>query len=287
MFDFSQTISWWTEDTTALAWRILWAFVAFAFILFVAKFVAAGAQRLGQAASKSIAIGNLFAMLVRVIAALLALYVALRIFGLDSAAWSVLAGAGVAGIVIGFALQDIAANFISGVVLAIQRPFRVGHLVETNDTYGVVKKIYMRSTEIQTLDGQLVHIPNKNILLQKVSDYNYIPYRRVDLTIGVGYNADLDKVKKVTLETIKSLDLSDEKRAVELYFTEFAASSINFDIRFWTKFQTEPNYLEARSQAVMEIHKAYAKHNIEIPYPITTVFDAGTTKSRAASATQA
>ena len=252
-------------------WLFLIAFAAFVVIAIIAHYVAAGLQAISQRATHSPAIGNLVGMLVRVVAYVIALFVALRIMRLDGVAYSLLAGAGVVGIVLGFALQDIAANFISGIILSIQRPFRIGHLIYTNEIYGIVRKIHLRSTEIKTLDGQLVHIPNKSILLETVTDYNYIPFRRVDLTIGVGYDADLELVKQVTLEVVAGLESCVSDHPVELFFTEFADSSINFEVRFWTNFANETDYLAARSEAVMAIKSAYVEHDIEIPYPITTV----------------
>jgi small-conductance mechanosensitive channel len=260
-------------DVSTQLIRIAIAVAAFVVIVIVAKYASAGVQKFGERVSHSPAIGNLFATLLRVIAFVVALFVALRVLQLDGVAFSLLAGAGVVGIVIGFALQDIAANFISGIILAIQRPFRVGHLIETNDVYGIVRRINLRSTEVRTLDGQLVHIPNKNVLLNVVVDYNYIPFRRVDLDIGVSYGSDLAKVQKITCKTVQSLELCDKERPVELFFREFGNSAIIFEVRFWTAFENEVDFLEARSQAVMAIQKAYQKHAIEIPYPITTVLE--------------
>lgn len=264
---------WLNEGASQQALRVIWGLVVFGIVLFVAKYIGGAVSKVGTKVSRSPAIGNLFGMLVQVVAFFLALFILLKIVGLDGAAMSVLAGAGVVGIIIGFSLQDIAANFIAGIILAIQRPFRVGHLVNTNEVYGIVKRIRLRSTELQTLDGQLVHIPNKNILLDVVSDYNYIPFRRVDLDIGVSYTSDLEKVQRVTVETIQQLKSCDKEHPVKVYFTEFAASSINFNLQFWTAFADEPDYLEARSEAVMAIQKAFAEASIEIPYPITTVLE--------------
>lgn len=247
------------------------ALLAIALVVFLAGFVAKFASKVSTTASKSKAIGDLSSMLIKVIAWAIALFVALKIMQWDAAALSILAGAGVIGIVVGFALQDIAANFIAGIILAIQRPFRVGHLIETNDMYGVVKKIHLRSTELETLDGQLVHIPNKSILLETVTDYNYIPYRRVELTVGVAYATDLEEAKRIALEAITQIDESIDDKPIDLYYSEFADSSINFEVRFWSQFKNEVDYLSARSQAIVAIQKAFKENGIEIPFPIRTI----------------
>ena len=260
-----------------VAWRTVVAFAIVGLSYVIGKLIADVAQRVGQNVSRSAAIGNLWSMIVKVAVTVLAIVFILKVYGLDGVAYSVLAGAGVAGVIIGFSLQEVAANFVSGIVLAIQRPFRVGHLIESNEVYGIVRAIHMRSTEVETLDGQLVHIPNKNVLLDVVTDYNYIPFRRVELTVGVSYKADLATVKQVTLAAINALDVTDTKRDVDLSFTEFSDSSIDFVVRFWTAFTREVDYLEARSQAVMAIQTAFARESIEIPYPITTVYDGDAT----------
>ncbi len=256
-----------------VAWRTVVAIIVIGLAYVIGKSLSHVAQTMGERLSRSAAIGNLWSMMIKVIVVVLAIVLVLRVYGLDGVAYSVLAGAGVAGIIIGFSLQEVAANFVSGMVLAIQRPFRVGHLIESNQVYGVVRAIHMRSTEVETLDGQLVHIPNKSVLLDVVTDYNYIPFRRVELTIGVTYGADLTQVKDVALAAVEQLDIVASDRPIDLYYTEFADSSINFDIRFWTPFRKEIDYLEARSQAVIAIQRAFADEAIEIPYPITTVFD--------------
>ena len=266
-------VEWWSNGAVQACVRFLLSAVAAIAIVYRARFVADGLARVSERISHSPAIGNLVGKLARVVAFFVALYVFLKIIGLDDAALSVLAGAGVAGIVIGFALQDIAANFLAGIILAIQRPFRVGHLVEISDVYGVVKKIHMRSNEVQKLDGQLAHIPNKTVLLGVVSDYNYIPFRRVDLTIGVTYGEDLQTVQTVAIDAIRQLDCCDVERPVEVFFTDFGDSSINFSLRFWTAYQHETDFLLARSEAIKAIQQAFAREHIEIPFPITTVYD--------------
>lgn len=258
-------------DWAAVSARALVIFITIIAIIFATRFIARAAQRTGEKLSNNIAIGNLADTLVKVIAWVVGVFLVLRILNLEGIAYSVLAGAGVAGIVIGFALQDIAANFVAGIILAIQRPFRVGHLIHTSEEYGIVKQIHLRSTELETLDGQLVHIPNKSILLNSVTNYNYIPYRRVEITVGVGYSADLQHASKIAIQAVKAIECCEKNRPIDLYYDQFSNSSIDFTIRFWTRFKNEIDFLAARSAAIIAIQQAYKKHGIEIPYPITTI----------------
>jgi len=202
---------------------------------------------------------------------LVGLIVALNVLELGGAATSLLAGAGVVGIAIGFAFQDIAANFIAGVFIAFQKPMRVGDLVETNEFYGKVQKISLRMTEIETLQGQRVFIPNKDIILNPLTEYNALRDRRIDLDVGVSYDDDLEKAQKLAIDAVKKLDSTNPDKPVDLYYSEFGDSSINFTIRFWTDFRNETDYLGARSNAVIAIKKAFDKEGISIPFPITTL----------------
>ena len=197
--------------------------------------------------------------------------VALNILDLGGAATSLLAGAGVVGIAIGFAFQDIAANFIAGVFIAFQKPMKVGDLVETNEYYGRVKKISLRMTEIETLQGQRVYIPNKDIILNPLVEFNALKDRRIDMNVGVGYNDDLEEAQKLAIDAVSKLDSTNLDKPIDLYYTEFGDSSINFTIRFWTNFKDEIDYLGARSNAIIAIKKSFDKQGVSIPFPITTL----------------
>ena len=172
---------------------------------------------------------------------------------------------------LGFAFQDIASNFIAGITLAFQKQFNVGDLVEVNDIFGTVMRIDLRTTTVRTLNGQMVSIPNKDVFLNAVTDYSQLGRRRIELVVGVSYGEDLEKVKDVSLKAIKDLKISLDKEPIDLYFEEFSDSSINFVLRFWTEFKKQPDYLEARSQAIIAIKQAFDREGIVIPFPITTL----------------
>ncbi|XYI03508.1 mechanosensitive ion channel family protein [Sorangium sp. So ce1128] len=134
---------------------------------------------------------------------------AFSILNLEKAATSLLAGAGIVGLALGFAFQDLAANFIAGVYLAVRFPFREGDLIETNDTLGIAERIRIRSTTIRTLEGQAVMIPNKEIFTTKLINDSETGARRVDLSVGVSYGDDLDKVRRVALDAARQVRARD------------------------------------------------------------------------------
>lgn len=198
-------------------------------------------------------------------------FIALGILGLDKTVTSLLAGAGILGLALGFAFQDLGANFISGIYLAIRHTFRVGELIETNDFFGTVTKINLRSTELRTPPGQVVLIPNKEVFENPITNFSVTGDRRVDLKVGISYGDDLAKVRRVTVQAVEGVPGRDTRREVELFFEEFGDSSINFTVRFWIPFRKQTDYLKARSEAVERIKSAYDREGITIPFPIRTL----------------
>ncbi|MEM6264510.1 MAG: mechanosensitive ion channel family protein [Bacteroidota bacterium] len=197
-------------------------------------------------------------------------FVALSILHLDQAVTSLLAGAGIVGLALGFAFQDITANFISGVFISIQKPIKIGDWIESNDVYGKVDKVTLRTTRIHTPQGQIVYIPNKEIFQNILKNYS-VNKRRIDLEVGVSYGEDLKKVKKVAVESIEKIDYLLDGKKVKFYYKEFGGSSINFVIQYWVPFNDQPDYLRGLSDGIMNVKSAFDEAGITIPFPIRTL----------------
>jgi small-conductance mechanosensitive channel len=199
------------------------------------------------------------------------LFIALGILNLDGTVTSLLAGAGIIGLALGFAFQDIAANFISGILLSVRHPFGINDIIESNGYYGTVQKLNLRNTIIKTPQGQVVYIPNKEVYENPFTNYTKNKERRIDLQCGVSYGDDLEKAKKITLDAINGLEHIDKDKGVEFYYEEFGGSSINYVVRFWVDFSNNPDFWSPRSEAIMAIKKAYDENDIMIPFPIRTL----------------
>lgn len=199
------------------------------------------------------------------------LLVALGVLRLDKAVTSLLAGAGVVGLALGFAFQSIAANFLAGILISVRHPFMVGDLIETNDFFGHVAEINLRSTVLRALDGRLVFLPNRDVLEKAIVNYTATGVRRVELKVGISYGEDLERVRDVTLEALRGVEKRIREREPELYFEEFGSSSINYTFRFWIPFREQPDYLAAASDAIIRIKTAYKREGITIPFPIRTL----------------
>jgi len=198
-------------------------------------------------------------------------FVALGILGLQKTVASLLAGAGILGLALGFAFQDIAANFMAGIYLSIERPFRRGHLIKTKDWMGVVQEVTLRWTAILTQEGQLVLIPNRQVFENPITNYTTPGKRRVDLTVGVSYDDDLEQVRQVALAAVDGIPGRVKDREAELFFEEIGDSSIKFVVRFWIDFHRQADFLQARSEAIERIKRAFDDHGITMPFPTQTL----------------
>ncbi|MGK7396737.1 MAG: mechanosensitive ion channel family protein [Candidatus Cyclobacteriaceae bacterium M3_2C_046] len=220
--------------------------------------------------SDNYTINNFLGTLLFVSMVVVGLFFALGVLQLDRTVTSLLAGVGIAGLAIGLAFKDIAANFLAGIYLAIKSPINDGDLIEYDEHYGTVKKIGLRALTMQTLQGQDIVIPNRFIMENAFIHYTINGVRRVDLAVGISYGDDLEKVQKVTLETINKLEHLKGK-PVDFYYTEFGSSSINFVVRYWVNFNKETDYLQAMSQGIIQVKKAFDQNDITITFPIRTL----------------
>src|SRR5699024_10747296 len=146
-----------------------------------------------------------------------------------------------------------------------------GDLIESKGYYGTVKELNLRTTLIKTPQGKTVYIPNKDVFGEPLENYTLDNERRIDLSCGVSYDDDLEMVKRVTIEAVKSLKGIDHSRDVEFVYDEFGGSSINFKVRFWVKFDVNMDYLEPRSNAIIAIKKKFEEHDIDMPWPVRSV----------------
>lgn len=174
------------------------------------------------------------------------------------------------GIGIGFGMQNIASNFISGLIILFEQPIKVGDRVLIEDIIGDVVDIKMRATVVKTLNNEHIIIPNSFFLEEKVMNRSFGDEKlRVRVPFGVSYNSDVFEVKKIALDVAKKLQenhievLKDPEPAVG--FTNYGDSSLDFVLLFW--IETPQNDLRLQSEARFLLFKAFKDNNIEIPFP--------------------
>ncbi len=261
----------WLKEFVRLLPNLALAVLVLIIGFYVAGIVRKFARKMIGRFSHGVVITNLVSNFIYIFSIGVVLFIALSILHLDKAVTSILAGAGIAGLALAFAFQDIAANFMSGILIVIRHPIRVGDIVQIKEFMGKVDSINLRDTVIRTFQGQMVIIPNKDVQQNPIENYSILGKRRMDLSIGVSYGDDLDKVKEITLDAVSDITGLAPDDKTTLFFTEFADSSINFTLRIWVATPEQPDYLRVQSEAIMRIKKAYDANNIMIPFPIRTL----------------
>ncbi|MGG8495593.1 mechanosensitive ion channel family protein [Tenacibaculum sp. TC6] len=198
-------------------------------------------------------------------------FLALQTIGLEKVLTHLLAGAGIVGIIAGFAFKDIASNIFAGLLLKIQHPFKKGDWVNIDNCYGVVANVGWITTTVKTIPGQEVFIPNQIIYSNTFTNFSTYHKRRVILKSGVSYGDDLEHVKNVAIDEVKKLEELLPNEEVDFYFTEIGNSTYNFQLRFWIKFNNNNDFQKAMSNSIIRIKKRFEQENISIAYPVTTL----------------
>ncbi len=170
------------------------------------------------------------------------------------------------GVGLGFGLQEIVANFISGIIILFERPIRVGDLVTIGDLSGTVSNIKIRATTITDFDNREVLLPNKSIITENVTNWTLKdPITRVIIKIGVAYGSDIDQVRDLLLEVVQKHDAILKQPLPQVLFLEHGDSSLNFEVRIFVSSPQER--LPLTHSVNTAINKILAKHNIAIPFP--------------------
>lgn len=187
---------------------------------------------------------------------------ALGQLGVQTASFVAVIGA--AGLAVGLALQGSLSNFAAGVLLILFRPFRSGNYIEAAGTAGVVKEISIFSTTLLTPDNRTITVPNSSILTGNIVNYSLQAERRIDLEIGVSYNADVDTVKRELLAVAQADERVLKDRPMEVGIVSFANSSVNFALRVWAR---NSEFGVVRFALLENIKKRFDEVGIEIPFP--------------------
>lgn len=214
---------------------------------------------------------NLISNLTTVIFTIIVLFLVLAILNLDSTINKILATAGVLGLAVGLALQDPMNNLFSGVFMSVRKLYKIGDLIETNGHFGTITDIDLRATKLRNPTGQDIVIPNKDVIQNPLKNYSSSGIRRIDLSCGVSYGDDLDKVEKITIEALSKLKNITKGSNVEVIFSEFGGSSINFVVRYWIEPTSQIDYLKEKSDGIKALKSAFDANDIMIPYPIRTL----------------
>ena len=176
----------------------------------------------------------------------------------------IVAGLGVTGFILGFAFQESLGNLASGLMIAINEPFKVGDYVIVAGNEGTVLKVDMMATVLASADNKKIVIPNKSAWGGPIVNFSALGRRRVDLQVGVAYGADLAKAIRIALETLKTVPGVLAEPAPAVAVAQLGDSAVTLNVRPWTNGST---YWNVANDALVAVKAAFDKSGIEIPFP--------------------
>jgi len=265
----------WLEETLSRVWKIgdleiaigniLLFFISIWLAVKVAKFVRFILEgdvlpRLNLARGVPGAISSITTYLIIGFGIIIAVVTA----GIDLSSFALIAGA--LGVGIGFGLQDLVRNFISGLILIFERPIQIGDAVQVEELSGRVRRIGIRSSIIKTWEGAEVIVPNGNLISNKLINWTMSDQlRRIDIKIGVAYGTDASLVMKTLLNCATNNKQILNNPSAYVLFNDFAESYLEFELRCWTS--NYPDWIFIRSDIRVAIDEAFEKEGIVIPFP--------------------
>ena len=228
----------------------------------LARLVSKGVSKLLEHKSVDQAVISFVDSLVYGIGLTIVFIIAISHLGFNTS--SLVAIVGAAGLAIGLALQGSLSNFASGVLLISFRPFKAGDFIEVAGIAGIVEEILIFSTKLRTGDNKTVIIPNGAITSGTITNYSTKPTRRIDLVIGVSYDANLAQARQVMADVVAADERVLKDPAVTIGVSELADSAVNIVVRPWVK---SADYWPTYFDLMENIKVALDKAGIEIPYP--------------------
>lgn len=181
-----------------------------------------------------------------------------------------LAGLGIIGFTIGFALQDVMKNLVSGIILLIQQPFHIGEVIGAAGFDGTVQEIDLRSTQMETTDGRIVSLPNANVLSNPIINYTRARRLRVDLNLSLPHTIDPNTTRQLVLDAIQGVPGFVSEPAPVVVFNNLTSSAMELIVNFWID-ATKNKTANAKDSALLNVISVFGKQGIEVPHPVQIV----------------
>jgi small conductance mechanosensitive channel len=268
MDDLQSLIGQWLDPqlatTLLLSWggRLAAALLLFLIGRWAAKGLTGWFRKAVARAGVEETLARLLSNLVYILLVTLVVMTAVSTLGVDTTGFLAILGA--TGLAVGLALKDSLSNFSAGVMLVFFRPFRVGDFIEAAGIAGTVDSIKIFSTVLKTPDNRVITVPNALIYGATITNYSAEPTRRVDLTIGIGYDDDIGRAKALIQGAIARDNRILEEPPSALLLMEFGESSVNLAVRVWVR---TIDYWQVRSDLMESIKRALEGAGLSIPYP--------------------
>lgn len=274
---------WWVIMVKMLPNFLLACIVLFLFFL-TAKWIRNVSCRVLMKVSKSDSIAALMSAIIYSLVIIIGLMTSLNIMNLDKTVSSLLAGVGIIGLALGFAFQDLTANFIAGAFMAFKRPFEVGHKIETNGFIGKIDHIHLRSTTMITDAGLYVIIPNKDIFQKPIINYSHSQKRRVELEFALLSSVDLSYAEGVVRRALEKIESDNPISDIRFYFTAIDDPKVKLSVSFQIDNKVPNGFMTTRHKAIVAIYKAFGDSKIvKIATPEEPKADGGADKKAQAT----
>ncbi len=245
----------WFEQLVKMSPNFILAIIVLIAFVFIGKLIRRLSNRLFDKLLNNRSLSSIVSKVIYIIIVTIGSFAALSLLNLDKTVTSLLAGAGIMGLALGFAFKDIATNFIAGFFMAVKRPFKIGQVIHCEGHSGVIRYIGIRTTEITSFQGQEVIIPNKMLFQNPLINDSENIYKRIDLNVGVSYGEDLERVKEIAIQAVRNTPNINKNKDIDLVYLTFGDSSIDFRIMIWVEFRSQLDFLKSQSEAIIAIKK--------------------------------
>ena len=230
--------------------KLIIAFFIILFFLFIASKTARLVRKRLQLRTSDDLLAEFIGKITKLFLFIFGFIIVMEVLGFASLAGGLITGAGVSAVILGFAFKNIGENFLSGLLLAFNRPFKVGDVIHTEGYTGTITSMDFRTTNIKTMDGQYVFIPNSMIINNPLSNYTFESKRRFDFTIQFDYTNDIDKAKIVIYNSLQKINevITDPK---PLVIVDQLTTSTSVKIYYWLDTHVvERNLMEIKSEVI-------------------------------------
>lgn len=245
----------WLEAFIKLLPNLVLSILVFVIFWYVAKFLRKGMNKLLFKVSHKRSISGLFSSIFYFIILFVGLFISLQILNLEKTIASLLAGAGIIGLALGFAFQDLTANFISGVFIIFRKPFDVGSIIDTNGFTGIVEEIQLRSTTIRTVQGLHIMLPNKEIFQKPITNYSLSGKRRIDVVLTLPGKTYAQEAEQRIIKALEQIpEVKNDKS--EILFTDYNGDTIKMEVHCWIDNTIEMGYNNTRDKVLRQVHAA-------------------------------
>ncbi|HCN47657.1 MAG TPA: mechanosensitive ion channel family protein [Chryseobacterium sp.] len=266
----------WYVTFAELTPKLIVGILVFTFFLITSKYMSQIAVKLfhkffpkSQKESSLVTLISIFRFLIM----LMGTFISLEIMGFSGFLWKFIGSLGVAGVIAGVALKDLVSSIFSGMLIGIDKAFKVGDYITIGAHSGTVQEIGFLTTKILTDDGKKAYIPNQVVFNAPFYNITASPQRRIILNFEIPADEDISKAQKGILDVVRNLDNVDKLDTAEVIFTDLKQGSFNLQVKFWIKVGA--NLAQVRSNAYLNIKERFDTDNIQLVTPTSISITSG------------